>query len=165
MLCGVSHRVVKAIFLYNASSELIIKQANDSHEKILCDLTGLSELQLKEAIERLINQRQAIYRRNDGIYQFFTGINPRELEQRVIAELEEKGNRQSPEITFVEYCRENITRVFSEEFTKANQFAAENGLLASDWCFENQIFTIKELEKLLNSAPEIAKSKDEDVQN
>lgn len=151
--------VVKAIFLYNASSELIIKQANDSHEKILCDLTGLSELQLKEAIERLINQRQAIYRRNDGIYQFFTGTNPRELEQRVIAELEEKGNRQSPEITFVEYCRENITRVFSEESTKANQFAAENGLLASDWCFENRIFTIKELEKLLNSAPEIAKAK------
>jgi RNAse (barnase) inhibitor barstar len=151
--------VVKAIFLYNASSDLIIKQANDSHEKILYDLTGLSELQLKETIERLINERQAVYRRNDGIYQFFTGTNPRELEQRVITELEEKANRQSPEITFIEYCRENINRVFGEESTKANQFAIENGLLASDWCFENQIFTIKELEKLLNSAPEIAKAK------
>ncbi|MFN7465215.1 MAG: hypothetical protein ACK5SE_14360 [Pseudanabaena sp.] len=151
--------VVKAIFLYNASSDLIIKQVNDSHEKILCDLTGLSELQLKETIEKLINKRQAVYRRNDGIYQFFTGTNPRELEQRVIAELEEKGNRQSPETTFVEYCRENINKVLSEESTKANQFATENGLLASDWCFENQIFTIKELEKLLNSAPEIAKAK------
>ncbi|MFN6166648.1 MAG: hypothetical protein ACK474_09280, partial [Pseudanabaena sp.] len=89
----------------------------------MCDLTGLSELQLREALEKLINERQAVYRRNDGIYQFFTGTNPRELEQRVIAELEEKGNRQSPEVTFIEYCRENITRVFSEESTKANQFA------------------------------------------
>ena len=151
--------VVKAIFLYNASSDLIIKQASDSHEKILCDLTGLSELQLKETLERLINERQAVYRRNDGIYQFFTGTNPREFEQRVIAELEEKGNQQSTEMTFVEYCRDNINKVLSEESTKANQFASENGLLASDWCFENQIFTIKELEKLLNSAPEIAKAK------
>ncbi|MFN4869185.1 MAG: hypothetical protein ACK5LD_04790 [Pseudanabaena sp.] len=151
--------VIKAIFLYNASGDLIFKQANENHEKILCDLTGLSELQLREALEKLINERQAVYRRNDGIYQFFTGTNPRELEQRVIAELEEKGNRQSPEVTFIEYCRENITRVFSEESTKANQFATENGLLASDWCFENQILTLTELEKLLNSEPEIAKSR------
>ena len=151
--------VVKAIFLYNASSDLIIKQANDSHEKILCDLTGLSELQLKDTLERLINARQAVYCRNDGIYQFFTGTNPRELEQRVIADLEEQGNRQSPEIAFVEYCRENINKVFSEEPIKANRFANENGLLASDWCFENQIFTINDLEKLLNSAPEIVKEK------
>ncbi len=157
--------VIKAIFLYNASGDLIFKQANENHEKIICDLTGLSELQIREALEKLINERQAVYRRNDGIYQFFTGTNPRELEQRVIAELEEKGNRQSPEVTFIEYCRENITRVFSEESTKANQFATENGLLASDWCFENQIFTLTELEKLLNSEPEIAKSRIKKVRN
>jgi DNA repair exonuclease SbcCD ATPase subunit len=151
--------VVKAIFLYNASSDLLIKQANDSHEEILCDLTGLSKLQLEETLKRLINARQAVYRRNDGIYQFFTGTNPRELEQRVIAELEERGNQQLPEIAFVEYCRENINKVFSEEAIKANSFAAENGLLASDWCFKNQIFTINDLENLLNSAPEIVKAR------
>lgn len=157
--------VVKAIFLYNASSDLLIKHGNDSHEKILCDLTGLTERQLKETLERLINSRQAVHRRNDGMYEFFKGTNPRELEQSVIAELEEEGNHQPPEIAFVEYCRENINTVFSEESIKANQFASENRLLASDWCFENQIFTINELEKLLNSASEIVKPKIKNVRD
>lgn len=151
-------KVVKAIFLYIASGDLIVKQPNETHEKILADLTGLPEIRLKEALDRLTDDRQAIHKRNDGIYQFFTGTNPRELEQRVIAEVDKQIPPQPTEITFVEYCRE-IGNIFSEESTKANKFAAENGLSAKDWSFENQIFTTSELEKLLETSAETAKNR------
>ncbi len=144
--------VVKAIFLYTVSGELILKAPHEPHEKILVDLSGLPEFRLREALDRLQNERQAVYRRPDGIYQFFKN-NPIDLIKRVIAELEEqlrqRPNSPSKENIFVEYCRDNMTCILGEEVTKANLFATENGLIASDWYFQNQILTIEEFEKFL----------------
>ena len=145
--------VVKAIFLYAVSSELIIKSPHEPHEKILADLSGLPEFRLREALDRLQNECQSVYRRPDGIHQFFTGTNPRDLEQRVIAEIEEQikvsSNLPQLETIFANYCRDNLDKILGEESTKASQFASENGLNTADWCFINQIYTIAEFEKLL----------------
>ncbi|MBD2150707.1 hypothetical protein H6F44_11335 [Pseudanabaena sp. FACHB-1277] len=155
--------VVKSIFLYTVSSDLVIKSPHESHEKILIDMTGLSENSLKKYLVKLCEERQIIDRRPDGIYQFFAGQSPNRIREKVIEELEkqlkQRPNSPSTETVFVEYCRENISTILVADVTKSIQFANENGLIASDWCFQNQIFTIEEFEKLLQKPQAIVNAK------
>lgn len=160
--------VAKSIFLYTVSSDLIVKHPHESHEKILMDMTGLSDASLKKYLDKLCDERQILHRRPDGIYQFFVGQSPTIVTEKVITELEEqlrqRPNSPSTEIVFVEYCRDNILQILGEDVTKAIQFANDNGLIASDWCFQNQIFTIDEFEKLLQKPQAITNAKNKGYQ-
>ncbi len=161
-------KVLKAIFLFTAAGDLLTKPLNEKSEKILSELSGIPEVRLREVITRLCNERQIVHLRADGIYQFWTGESPRELEQLVIAELEEELKRYPQKFRTdtlcVEYCRANIISTIGSEETFPEKFAADNGLIKSDWSFENQIFTIAEFEKFLNKPQEIKKAQDKGYQ-
>jgi len=161
-------KVLKAIFLFTAAGDLLIKPPNEKSEKILSELSGVPEVRIREVITRLCNERQIVHLRADGIYQFWTGESPRELEQLVIAELEEELKRYPQKFRTdtlcVEYCRANIINTIGSEKTFPEKFAADNGLIKLDWSFENQIFTIAEFEKFLNKPQEIKKAQDKGYQ-
>jgi hypothetical protein len=76
--------VLKALFLYHASGGWLTKIDRESHEEILATLTGLSLLEMKAALEKLMTTRDVIYYKPEvKLYRFWIGEPPRRIEEEI----------------------------------------------------------------------------------
>ena len=152
--------VLKALFLFYATSDKLTKLDSEKHEDILSVLTGLSTFKLKTNLDKLYQTRNVIYPTGNNTYSFYSGFNIVDLERKIEAEIavdELKGNYAS--INYIlSHCRADIEPYFKSNTVCATHFVYENKLISEDWKFEYYICTPGELEKALFSDQTLKKT-------
>ncbi len=143
--------VLKALFLYHASSGKLAKTDREPHEEILATLTGLSVLEVKAALDQLANTRDVIYYKKEvKLYRFWTGPTPGGIEEEIEQQIRER--RQDISIhPVVSYCQSNIEQFLGSKTLAAQHFVETNKLVLADWKFEYKVYTINDFIRDLNS--------------
>ena len=146
--------ILKGIFLFYASGNKLIKLDRESHEDILSILTGLSTLKVKKSLEQLSQTRRVIYQLPNNTYGFYSGVSIVDLEEQINNEVnsERLSGHQYSVKEVVDYCRTYLSAYLNSKTIYASHFVAQNQLLRDDWQFEHQIYTISEIQKIINSS-------------
>ncbi|PSB31008.1 hypothetical protein C7B82_07770 [Stenomitos frigidus ULC18] len=143
--------VLKALFLYHASSGRLTKDDRESHEEVLATLTGLSALAIKAALNKLMTTRDVIYYKPEvKLYRFWAGIAPTGIEKEIENEIREKKEEASIE-QVAAYCRTQIESFLGSRTLAAKHFVDQNKLVAEDWKFEYKVYTIDSFSRALSS--------------
>lgn len=144
--------ILKGIFLFYASGNKLIKLDRESHEDILEILTGLSPLKIKKALDKLSQTRRVIYQRNNT-YDFYSGVSIVDLEEQINNEVERErsSGRQYSVKEVLDRCRSSLSTYLNSKTICATDFVSEKQLLKDDWQFERQIYTIYEIQNIINS--------------
>ena len=140
--------VLKGIFLFYASGNKLSKLDRESHEDILRILTGISSLKIKKALDILSQTRRVIYKLPNNTYGFYSGVSIVDLEGQIEAEV---GHKKYSREDVLAYCRNRIEKYLNAKKVIARLFVTRNKLLEEDWQFQRQIYTISELERIINS--------------
>ena len=145
--------ILKGIFLFYASGNKLIKSDRESHEDILSILTGLSTLKVKKSLEQLAQTRRVIYQLPNNTYGFYSGVSIVDLEDQINDEVnsERLSGHQYSVKEVVDYCHTYLSTYLNSKTIYASHFVAQNQLLRDDWQFEHQIYTISEIQKIINS--------------
>jgi hypothetical protein len=143
--------VLKALFLYHASSGKLTKTDRESHEEVLATLSGLSELEVRAALNKLMTTRDVIYYKPEvKLYRFWAGIAPTGIEQEIEEEIREKKQDISID-RVVSYCQANIETFLHGKTLAAKHFVDSNKLVLEDWQFEYKVYTIDSFTRALTS--------------
>lgn len=146
--------VLKALFLYHASSSSnapITKDDRESHEEVLASFTGLSTLQVKAALNKLMATRDVIYYKPEvKLYRFWSGIAPTGIEKEIEDEIKEKSREISVD-RVVAFCQSNIEQFLDSKTLAAKYFVDTNKLVLEDWQFEHKVYTIDGFTRALTS--------------
>lgn len=140
--------VLKALFLFYASTSKLTKLDKDKHEEILSLLTGMSEVKVKAYLDKLCKVREVIYPNlADNTYRFYSGgASIQDLRKRIEEEIANK----SPSIDGVgEYCQSDLQRYCGYDTVSPIQFIDENRLMSSDWLFKCEVYTATKFRKAL----------------
>ena len=142
--------VVKALFLFHASDRLT-KTDRESHEEILVTLTGLSESQVKAALNKLTTSRDIIfYKPEVKLYRFWTGRAPTGIEEEIKEEIEKR--KLVPSISeVVAFCNRDVEKFLGSKTLAAKYFVDTNKLVLEDWQFEHKVYTIDAFTRALTS--------------
>lgn len=142
--------VLKALFLFHASGK-IAKSDRESHEEVLATLTGLSDLAVKAALDKLANIRDVVYyKRESKLYRFWTGIAPIGIEKDIEDEIRDQGGEISVD-RVVAFCQSNIEQFLDSKTLAAKHFVDTNRLVLEDWQFEHKVYTIDGFTRALTS--------------
>ena len=142
--------VLKALFLFHASGKLA-KTDQELHEEVLATLTGLSTSEVKAALNKLANTRDAIYYKPEvKLYRFWAGIAPNGIEKEIENEIREKKEEASIE-QVAAYCRTYIEDFLGSKTLAAKDFVDRNKLVAEDWKFEYKVYTVDSFSRALSS--------------
>ncbi len=142
--------VLKALFLFHASDRLT-KTDRESHEEILATLTGLSELEVKAALNKLANVRDVIYYRPEvKLYRFWIGPNPQSIEQEIEEQIRDRGEDISVN-RVVAFSQARVEQFLDSKTLAAKHFVDSNKLVLDDWKFEHKIYTIDGFIRALSS--------------
>jgi len=143
--------VLKALFLYHASSGKLAKTDREPHEEVLSTLTGLSVLEVKTALDQLANTRDVIYYKPEvKLYRFWTGPTPGGIEEEIEEQIKER--RQDISLyPVVAFCQSNIEQFLGSKTLAAQHFVETNKLVLADWKFEYKVYTIDSFIRDLNS--------------
>ena len=141
--------VLKALFLFYASSNKLTKLDKEAHEEILSLLAGIPKIKVKDFLDKLCKEREVIYHSSDQTYRFYNGgFGIQELRKRLEQEIANK----NPSIERVrEYCQSNLKQYFGGNAVSPTQFIEDNRLISSDWSFKSEIYTIEQFRKVLTS--------------
>lgn len=152
--------VLKALFLYHASSGKLAKTDREPHEEVLSTLTGLSVLEVKTALDQLADTRDVIYYKPEvKLYRFWTGPTPGGIEEEIEQQIRER--RQDISIhPVVSYCQSNIEQFLNSKTLAAQHFVETNKLVLADWKFEYKVYTIDSFIRDLNSDLTLRKTKE-----
>lgn len=141
--------VIKALFLYYSSGEKLVKPDSEDHEDILAALSGLSKVNIKTVLSKLVQTRDIIYYRSEiKLYRFFEGINPVGIEEQIEEEIKDKIPSFNEVII---HCENNILEYLKSEAATANEFVKDNKLVRDDWQFKYKFYTIDGLFRALSS--------------
>lgn len=146
--------ILKGIFLFYASGNKLIKLDRESHEELLSILTGLSTLKVKKSLEQLSQTRRVIYQLPNNTYGFYSGVSIVDLEEQINNEVdsEKLSGHQYSVKEIVEHCRTYLSNYLGSKTICASHFVEQNQLLSDDWQFEHQIYTISEIQEIINSS-------------
>ena len=143
--------VLKALFLYHASSSWLTKTDREPHEEVLATLTGLSVLEVKAALNKLMTTRDVIYYKPEvKLYRFWAGIAPTGIEKEIEEQIREKKEDISVG-RVVSFCQAHIESFLGGKTLAAKHFVDSNKLVLEDWQFEYKIYTIDAFSRALNS--------------
>ncbi|WP_204104304.1 MULTISPECIES: hypothetical protein [Spirulina sp. CCY15215] len=142
--------VLKGLFLYYASQNKLHKTESEKHDVILSELTGLSEKETKNILEKLAQQEQVIYfNTGNNTYRFYSGSNLLEVRQ----EIEEEASKQTGEISInlaIKHCNEKIEIYLGSKNINGQHFIDKNQLLNDEWFFEYKFYGVEEFKQALN---------------
>ncbi|NJR52149.1 MAG: hypothetical protein HC780_23845 [Leptolyngbyaceae cyanobacterium CSU_1_3] len=140
--------VLEALFLYHASSGRLTKGERESHEEVLATLTGLSMLEVKAALEKLI-KRDVIYHKPEvKLYRFWAGIAPSGIEKEIEDKIRERKLIASVD-EVVAACNRDIDKLLGSKVLAAKHFVDTNKLVLDDWQFEYKVYTIDAFTRVL----------------
>jgi hypothetical protein len=143
--------VLKALFLYHASNSKLIKDDRESHEEVLATLTGLSVLEVKAVLQKLMTTRDVIfYKPEVKLYRFWSGIAPTGIEKEIEEQIKEKKEDISVN-RVVSFCQANIELFLDSKKLSAQHFVETNKLVLEDWQFEYKVYTIDGFARALSS--------------
>lgn len=141
--------VLKALFLFHACSEKLIKSDREEHQEVIASLTGLPKIRLNAVLDKLEKTRDIIYYRPETkLYRFWEGNSPTEIQREIEEIIKDK---QTSFDTVIVHCREHIKAYLGDETITATQFVKENKLVAADWQYEYKIYSIDGFIKALES--------------
>ena len=143
--------VLKGLFLFYVSQSKLHKPESEKHDIILSELTGLSEKQTKDTLDKLSQQKQVIYfNSGDNTYRFYAGINLLEIRQ----EIEAEANKQSDKISIslaIKHCQKELKTYFPSFHIEGKHFIDNNQLLNDEWFFGYKFYSIAEFEQALSA--------------
>jgi hypothetical protein len=144
--------ILKGLFLFYVSQGKLYKPESEKHDVILSELTGLSEKQTKEALEKLAQDRKVIYfNSGDNTYRFYSGSNLLEISQQ----LEEEASKQADKIRVklaVDYCQNEVINYLKYAQIEGTAFIEKHQQLNNyKWFFEYKFYSITDFEKALFS--------------
>ncbi len=143
--------VLKALFLYHASNNKLIKDDRESHEEVLATLTGLLVPEVKAALQKLMMTRDVIfYKPEVKLYRFWSGIAPTGIEKEIEDQIKERREEISVN-RVVSFCQSNIELFLDGKKLAAQHFVDTNKLVLEDWQFEYKVYTIDGFMRALSS--------------
>lgn len=141
--------VLKALFLFHACSEKLIKSDREEHQEVIASLTGLPKVRLNAVLDKLEKTRDIIYYRPETkLYRFWEGNSPTEIEDDIEVKIK---NAQTSFDTIIVHCREQTKAYLGNETITATQFVKDNKLVGADWQYEYKIYSIDGFIKALES--------------
>ncbi len=140
--------VLKALFLYHASGGKLTKGERESHEEVLATLTGLSMLEVKAALEKLIKRDVIYYKPEVKLYRFWAGIAPSGIEKEIEDKIRERKLIASVD-EVVAACNRDIDKLLGSKVLAAKHFVDTNKLVLDDWQFEYKVYTIDAFTRVL----------------
>ena len=140
--------VLKALFLYHASDGKLTKSDRESHEEVLATLTGLSMLEVKAALEKLIKRDVIYYKLEVKLYRFWAGIAPNDIEKEIEDKIRERNLLASVD-DIVAVCNRDIDKLLGSKVLAAKHFVDTNKLVLDDWQFEYKVYTIDAFTRVL----------------
>lgn len=142
--------VLKALFLFHASGK-IAKSDREPHEEVLATLTGLPDLAVKAALDKLANIRDIIYYKPEAkLYRFWAGIPPTGIGKEIEEEIIER--KLVPSINdIVVFCNIGVEKFLDSRTLAAKHFVDTNKLVLEDWKFECKAYTIDGFERAISS--------------
>lgn len=142
--------VLKALFLYHASNNKLIKEDREPHEEVLASLTGLSVPEVNAALQKLTIRDVIFYKPEVKLYRFWLGIAPTGIEKEIEDEI--KKRKLDPSITeVVKFCNQYIEDFLDSKTLTAQHFIETNKLVSEDWKFDYKVYTIDSFERALSS--------------
>jgi len=142
-------KALKALFLYFASDEKLVKDDCEDHEELLGALAGLSESRVKAALHSLMDTRDLIsYKPEIKLYRFWEGISPKGIEDEVEDLVRDK---VAPLQSVVAVCQANRQALLGDTVCVANQFVRDRKLVPEDWRYEMKFYTPDALIRDLSS--------------
>ncbi|WP_071188286.1 hypothetical protein [Trichormus sp. NMC-1] len=150
--------VLKAIFLFYVSQNKLYKPESEKHDVILSELTGLSEKQTKETLDKLTQDRKIIYfNSGDNTYRFYAGSNLLEISQEIAEETSKQADKISVNLA-VNHCQKEVITYLQSDKIEGTAFMDNNQLLNDEWFFEYKFYSIVEFEQALSGYKTIENS-------
>lgn len=142
--------ILKGLFLYYVSQNKLNKPESEKHDLILSELTGLSESETKNTLDKLTQERQVIhYNEGDKTYRFYSGSNLLEIRQEIEEEASKQIERLSVNLA-VKHCNEKIETYCQSKTVYGHNFINKNQLLNDEWFFEYKFYNVEEFKQALN---------------
>lgn len=143
-------KALKALFLYFASGEKLLKEDREVHEELLGALAGLSIKRTKAALQSLMNTRDLIsYKSEIKLYRFWEGISPKGIEEEIEDLIRDKVSHLQ---NVVASCQSNRKVLLGDTICVANQFVRDRKLVSDDWRYEIKFYSPDSLIRDLSSA-------------
>ncbi|MBD2567735.1 hypothetical protein [Anabaena lutea] len=150
--------VLKGLLLFYVSHNKLHKPASEKHDFILSELTGLSEKQTKETLEKLTQDRKVIYfNSGDNTYRFYAGSNLLEISQEIAEEASKQANKISVNLA-VNHCQKEVITYLQFDKIEGTAFIEKNQLLNDEWFFEYKFYSITDFEQALSDYKTIENS-------